>query len=44
MTKSNLHIIGMQDEESQENSINQVFKRITEENFPKLKKDIAMQV
>ena len=39
MKRPNLHIIGIEKgEESQDNTIDQIFNRIIEENFPKLKK------
>ena len=38
--KPNLHIIMIEEgEESQDNTIDQIFNRLIEENFPKLKND-----
>ena len=45
MKRPKLHIIGIEGkEESQDNAMDQIFNRIIEENFPKLKKDITIQI
>ena len=44
MKRPNLCIIGTEKEESQDNGIDQIFNRIVEENFPKLRKDIPIQI
>lgn len=44
MKKASIPIIGIdKGEESQVNGIDQIFKKIKEENFPKLKKDMTSQ-
>lgn len=44
MKKASIPIIGIdKGEESQVNGIDQIFKKIIEENFPKLKKDMTSQ-
>ena len=38
MKRPNLHIIDVEEGESQDNGMNQILNRIIQENFPKLKK------
>ena len=44
MKRSNPCIIGVEEEESQENSIDHIFNRIIDENFPKVKKRQPIQI
>ena len=44
MKRANLQIIGIQEEESQANGIEQIFNRIIEEKFPKLREDLSIEI
>ena len=45
MKRPKLHIIDIEEiEASQDNCMDQIFDKIIEENFPKLKKDITLQI
>ena len=45
MKRPKLHIIGIEEiEASQDNCVDHIFDKIIEENFPKLKKDITLQI